>query len=114
VTNKDHCNSAVKGVAGIIHLAGIVGFPACKKSPALAESVNVLGTKNLLTARAREDYNIPFVNASTGSVYGAVEGICTEDSPLNGDTLYAITKRDAEKMVTDAGNSVSLRFATGF
>lgn len=114
VTNKEDCNNAVKGVDGIIHLAGIVGFPACKKNPALAEAVNVLGTKNILTARARENYNIPFVNASTGSVYGAVEGICTEDSPLNGNTLYATTKREAEKMSQDAGNSVSFRFATGF
>lgn len=114
VTNKDDCNNAVKGVDGIIHLAAIVGFPACKKSPALAEAVNFGGTKNMLTARARENYSIPFVNASTGSVYGSVEGVCTEDSPLNGTTLYATTKRDAEQMVTDAGNSVSFRFATGF
>ena len=40
--------SAVDGMEAIIHLAAIVGYPACKKEPQLAQAVNVDGTKNLL------------------------------------------------------------------
>ena len=50
---------------------------------------------------AREAYNpkMPFVYASTGSVYGKVEDLCTEESPLNAVSLYGVNKRVAEEMV---------------
>lgn len=94
----------------IIHLAAIVGFPACSRQPALATAVNVQGTENMLLARTGK----PLVFASTGSVYGKVDGICTEDSPLNAVSLYGTTKAEAEKMVSECDNTMSLRFATGF
>lgn len=110
VTNDDHLEQMVKGMDAVIHLAAIVGFPECKKSPILAKAVNVDGTKGLL--HHMEDK--PFVFASTGSVYGAVEETCTEDTPLNAVSLYGETKREAELAVTARGNSVAFRFATGF
>ena len=57
---------------------------------------------------------MPFVYASTGSVYGKVEGTCTEESPLNAVSLYGVNKRIAEEMVATQDNTVSFRFATGF
>lgn len=96
----------VDGTDGIIHLAAIVGFPACAKQPALSVAVNISGTENLLRFRNR---NTPFVFASTGSVYGKVEGVCNEDSPLNAVSLYGENKRAAEEMVRGS----QTRFPTG-
>lgn len=111
VSNPEHAEKMWDGCDACIHLAGIVGFPQCSSQPSLAYAVNVEGTCNLLLHRN----NRPFINASTGSVYGKVEGLCTEDSPLNSTTEYGLNKKEAEKLVTDAGKStVSFRFATGF
>ena len=103
--------SALDGVDGIIHLASLVGFPACTKQPSLATSVNIDGTLNLLEHR---DESIPLIFASTGSVYGKVEGVCTEDSPLRAVSLYGETKKAAEMEIRSAPNTISCRFATGF
>lgn len=110
VTSKDDCKKFTSQVGGIIHLAGIVGFPACKRQPALSNAVNVLGTKNIMEVRG----DSPVVFASTGSVYGKVEGVCSEESPCNPLTIYGRDKLEAECIVRNAGNSVALRFATGF
>lgn len=112
VCDVSRLTDALKKADAIIHLAAIVGFPACIKHPILAHEVNVNGTKNIIKARASKTVKI--INASTGSVYGKVEGICTEDSPLNTDTLYGISKKQAEEYVSQEENAVSLRFATGF
>lgn len=110
VAIKEDVKKMLDGVDGIIHLAALVGFPACKKYPTLATEVNVNGTKNLV----EEKGDLPMVFASTGSVYGKVEGVCTEESPLNAVSHYGVTKKLAEDLVTNAKNSVSFRFATGF
>lgn len=110
VSNPEHVERMWQGCDACIHLAAIVGFPQCDAQPSLAYSTNVEGTNNLLIKK----YGRPFIFASTGSVYGKVEGICTEESPLNTLTNYGETKRDAEKMVSQQDNTVSFRFATGF
>jgi nucleoside-diphosphate-sugar epimerase len=110
ITDLTVCKKSVEGVGAIIHLAAIVGFPDCASQPGLAETVNVQGTKNMLMVADGR----PFAFASTGSVYGKVEGICTEESPLNAQSWYGRTKYEAEKKVVETENTVSFRFATGF
>ena len=110
VSNEDHIEAMWDGVDACIHLAAIVGFPACERQPALAGAVNYFGTLNLL--RGKDDR--PFIFASTGSVYGKVEGTCTEDSPKNPLNSYGLTKKGAETEVSNYDNTVSFRFATGF
>lgn len=110
VTRQEDCDKLVQGTNYIVHLAALVGFPACAKQPALAEAVNVGGTKNMVRAAAGR----PFVFTSTGSVYGAVTDICTEESPLNTNTIYGITKAKAERVVETAMNTVIYRYATAF
>lgn len=96
----------------IFHLAAIVGYPACAADPTRALSTNVDGTRNLVSALEKGQR---LIFASTGSTYGKVEGIATEETPINPLTLYGKTKRECEDMVIQSSiESVILRFATVF
>lgn len=111
VTNKNDCNKLTSGADYIIHLAALVGFPICARMKDTARAVNVGGTENMIKSRKN---NQPFVYASTGSVYGVVEGVCVEESAINTNTVYGITKFDAEQIVSSENNTVSYRMATAF
>jgi nucleoside-diphosphate-sugar epimerase len=96
----------------IIHLAAIVGYPACQKNQVLAKEVNLESTKRLVDMLRPEQY---ILFGSTGSNYGAVkEGICTEETPLNPLSLYGETKTEAERYLIENSNSTAYRFATAF
>ena len=103
---------AVKGCDAVIHLAAIVGFPACRRHPELATSVNVTGTEVVAEAAGRERL---MLYGSTGSNYGAlVDDICTEETPLNPASLYGKTKTDAEHHIREHCDTIAYRFATAF
>jgi nucleoside-diphosphate-sugar epimerase len=102
---------ALNDVDAIIHLAAIVGEPACRKNPELCYAVNQQGTA-LLNSLKSPDQKLIF--ASTGSVYGKVEGICTEEVALNPVSDYGISKLAAERIITTRGNYIIYRFATAF
>lgn len=103
---------ALDGVDAVVHLAAIVGYPACKKEPHVAQATNVEGTRTLLRLR-RPDQKVVF--ASTGSIYGQVpDYVCNENTPRAPITLYGETKAQAEQLVLDAGNAVAYRYATAF
>ena len=95
----------------IIHLAAIVGYPACSINPDLAREINVGCTKKLLKFISKDQI---IFYASTGSNYGSIDGICSELTPLNPLTVYAKTKTQAEKLVSEHNNFLSYRFATAF
>ncbi|MCB9760107.1 MAG: SDR family oxidoreductase [Alphaproteobacteria bacterium] len=99
------------GADAVVHLAALVGYPLCKKEPDRAKAVNVQGTLNVIAAM---DPQTRLIYASTGSNYGEVEGICTEETPLNPLSLYGETKTEAERLCMERGNCVSYRFATAF
>jgi nucleoside-diphosphate-sugar epimerase len=112
VTDADGVRKALEGVDAIVHLAAIVGYPACKKEPQVAQATNVEGTRNLLNLRKADQ---KFIFASTGSIYGSIpDYVCNENSPIGPITLYGETKAAAEEMVLNAGNSVAYRYATAF
>ncbi|MBI4437478.1 NAD(P)-dependent oxidoreductase [Candidatus Uhrbacteria bacterium] len=102
---------AVEDVDLIIHLAAIVGAPICSAHPELAEAVNYQGTVNLDSVRSSHQ---PIIYASTGSNYGKVDGICTEDTPLHPLSVYGQTKTKAEEHLKRSGNMIGFRFATAF
>jgi nucleoside-diphosphate-sugar epimerase len=96
----------------VYHLAGISGMPACAANPSSAESINVGATKSLVKLLSKDQI---IINASTTSSYGNFNGeMAYEDSVIIPVSLYGKTKYEAEKIVQDKENSVSLRFATVF
>lgn len=110
VRDENLVREQIKNKDMVIHLAAIVGYPACAKDPARAISTNVNGTKNVASNITKSQR---LIFASTGSTYGKVDGVCTEDTPIAPLTLYGSTKSEAEKISLDAGG-VALRFATVF
>jgi nucleoside-diphosphate-sugar epimerase len=112
VRDESLMKEMVKDKDFIIHLAAIVGFPACEKDQDLAVSVNLDSTK-LLSGLLSKDQGVLY--ASTGSNYGAVVGeICTEETPLNPMSLYGTTKTEAERWLLDNNATVANRYATAF
>ena len=98
----------LKQADAVVHLAGIIGFPACNAEPDLAYRINVEGTKRVIEASKDK----PFVYASTGSVYGALDSVCTEQVPTNPISTYSVYKLAGERMLDN--NAVILRPATAF
>lgn len=112
VRDEKTIKDALGGVDFIIHLAALVGEPACKKDPRLCYELNRDSVK-LINRLRNKDQKIIF--ASTGSVYGKIEDeICIEDSPTNPVSDYAIAKLEAEKFLQETGEYMIYRFATAF
>jgi nucleoside-diphosphate-sugar epimerase len=112
INDESAMAKALDGVEAVVHLAAIVGYPACRKEPQVAQATNVDGTRTLLKLR-KKDQRVLY--ASTGSIYGSVpDYVCNENTPRAPITLYGETKGQAEEMVLGAGNSVAYRFATAF
>jgi len=115
IRNINDVKPAVTGVDHIVHLAAIVGDPACAVQADAAVETNLISTIRL----AQLSKNIPgkFIFASTCSVYGKTDGEATEDSPTNPLSLYAETKLKSEKALlqmydTKELSPVILRFST--
>ncbi len=96
----------------VIHLAAYVGFPICRlKGEKESFSLNTEATENLVKLLSPDQY---LLFGSTGSNYGEVIGLCTEETPLNPLSIYGITKTKAEAAVMSRKNSTAFRFATAF
>jgi len=105
--------SALKDADAIIHLAAVVGAPACDRDPDLATSVNLKSV--LLLNRLRSPRQL-VIYPNTNSGYGVTSGesYCTEDSPLRPISLYGRTKVEAERVLLDSPNAITFRLATVF
>lgn len=108
--------SAVEGVQAVVHLAAIVGDPACARRPDLAREVNLDATRALLQDAERAGVE-QFVFASTCSNYGRMTGddLADEECEVSPVSLYAETKVAAELEVLSGTNGLArtcLRFAT--
>lgn len=97
----------------IIPLAAMVGFPLCKADEVAAETTNLGAIKTILKLRKPEQR---IIYPCTNSGYGVGEGdkFCTEETPMRPISLYGITKTESEKLILEAGNSLTFRFATVF
>jgi nucleoside-diphosphate-sugar epimerase len=92
----------------VVWLAALVGDGACSLDTALTREINVTAVEHLVR---HFDRHIIFM--STCSVYGAVEGILTEDSAKNPLSLYAETKLEAEAILAPA-QATQFRLGTLF
>lgn len=111
--------AAVANVDAIVHLAAIVGDPACSKEPALATQINYEAAANLYR-RAAEAGVQRFLFASTCSNYGKMsdpQAVCTEVSELRPVSLYAELKVKFEHYLlgrSDVPCATALRFSTAY
>lgn len=90
---------AMEDCDAVIHMAGIVGDPACGVNEQATQAVNVEATKSLVEVCKLHDIQ-RLVFASTCSVYGASELMeLNEGSYLNPLSLYAESKIDSEEII---------------
>lgn len=106
-------------VDAIVHLAAIVGDPACAKEPRLATKTNWLITKKVFDYAQTKKNIQRFIFSSTCSNYGKMIGknLVNESSSLNPVSLYAELKVKFEKYLLSSKTSptfipTALRFAT--
>ena len=112
---------ALRGVDAVVHLAAIVGDPACARDPDMARSINLDGSLQLYdladAAGAKR-----FVFASTCSNYGKMvdqDTLVDESSPLQPLSVYAETKVGVEEQLlaqpaTRTCKPTCLRFSTAY
>jgi nucleoside-diphosphate-sugar epimerase len=109
--------AAVSGVSAIIHLAAIVGDPACEQDRETALEINYAATRMLIEV-ARGQKVARFIFASSCSVYGETDLLMTESSAVHPISLYAQTKLDSEAALIEACDAnfhpVILRLGTVF
>lgn len=112
-------DDALKDIDAVIHLAAIVGDPACRAQPDLAREVNGEASERLFQRCAEVGHVSRFLFASTCSNYGKMEDevFVREDSPLRPVSLYADLKVNFEKRLLEYGrrrhfHPTALRFST--
>lgn len=120
ISDKDDIDNVIDGISAIIHLAAIVGDPACKQQPELATKVNKTGAELLCETAVNKKVQ-RFIFASTCSNYGKMndpEGVVNEEAELNPVSLYAELKVGFEKFLLGQNQNgftpVCLRFSTAF
>ena len=111
-------SEALEDVDAVVHLAAVVGDPACSRDPERAREVNLEATRALLEECRERDVS-RFVFASTCSNYGKMidtDAMATEEWELRPVSLYAETKVAAEIEILAANRTgfatTCLRFAT--
>lgn len=121
VCDLETVREALLGVDAVVHLAAVVGDPACARQPERARAVNLEGSLALI-AEAERAGVARFIFASTCSNYGRMAdpaGFVTEESPLAPVSLYAETKVAVERAllgrpVGGGMAATALRLATVF
>jgi nucleoside-diphosphate-sugar epimerase len=122
IRQRETLHSLLPGVDAVVHLAAIVGDPACARNPDLSRNVNLESSLALIEDCRRAGVQ-RFIFASTCSNYGRMSDptkYVDEDSELAPVSLYAETKVAVEKALLASGDKGSdwcptpLRFATVF
>ena len=103
----------VKKADIVIPLAALVGAPLCTRDPIAATATNRDAIATLCKMLSPQQRVImPITNSGYG--VGEKGKLCTEDSPLRPVSLYGRDKVEAERIVLERENAISLRLATVF
>lgn len=108
VRERDKLKEQVAWADAVVWLAAIVGDGACAMNPVLTKEINQDSVKWL-----SDNFDGRIVFMSTCSVFGARDGLLTEDSPTNPLSVYASTKLEAEKYLKDK-DAIIFRLGTLF
>jgi nucleoside-diphosphate-sugar epimerase len=108
---------AMRDASAVIHLAGLVGDPACAVAPEFTRHTNIVATRMAKdVAQALGVHK--FIFASSCSVYGVSDEEVDEFAKLSPVSLYAQTKIDSEQELLSSSSDdffvTILRFATVF
>ena len=97
----------------VIPLAAYVGAPLCSKDPVGAQTINHDAILMMLKHVSKSQRVLmPTTNSAYGT--GDENNFCTEESPLNPISKYAIDKVAIEKELMQHPNAISFRLATVF
>ena len=96
--------AALDGVDAVVHLAGIVGEPACNVDRTANLSTNIISNKLLFEAMTNKfaDNVNRLIYVSSCSVYGNVQGMydaVDESTPTMPLSTYAAAKLESERML---------------
>jgi nucleoside-diphosphate-sugar epimerase len=109
--------AAVKNAEAIVHLAAIVGDPACEIDRQTSREINYAATRMLIEV-AKGNGSCRLIFSSSCSVYGATDLLMDEYSNVLPISLYAQTKVDSEQALLEARSDtfhpIILRLATVF
>jgi nucleoside-diphosphate-sugar epimerase len=119
IRDRATVTAAVSGRDAVVHLAAIVGDPACARNPDMARAVNLDASLRLIE-ESRQAGVARFVFASTCSNYGRMKDAdryVDEESELSPVSLYAETKVAVELALLKSRDNngwspTPLRFAT--
>jgi nucleoside-diphosphate-sugar epimerase len=119
VCDSTTVRSALSGQDAVVHLAAVVGDPACSRQPDLARATNLDASLALIEVSRLAGVG-RFIFASTCSNYGKMKDpsqFVDEESELCPVSLYAETKVAVETALLQGGHDdgwcpTPLRFAT--
>ena len=112
VRNLAHLKQSISGHDVVVHLAGVVGAPACDLDKYLSYETNVTGTQNVVSVLEKGQ---KLINISSTSVYGDKAGEFVNElahpEPLSS---YGAHKLQAEVITRTWENHIIFRPATAF
>jgi nucleoside-diphosphate-sugar epimerase len=119
IRNRETVRTAVSDRDAVVHLAAVVGDPACSRQPDLARETNLDASLALIEESQRAGVG-RFIFASTCSNYGKMKDAdqyVDEESELRPVSLYAETKVAVEMALLRNGRNndwcpTPLRFST--
>jgi nucleoside-diphosphate-sugar epimerase len=116
-TDITKLTTAMRDASAVVHLAGLVGDPACAVDEQFTRHTNIVATR--MAKDVAQSLGVHrFIFASSCSVYGLSEKEVSESDALHPVSMYAQTKIDSENELLYSGRDdffvTVLRFATVF